>query len=60
MEFEGQPCQISASIGIALSTSYLMPEPDRMLSDADQALYASKRAGRGRATVHLEGARERR
>lgn len=57
--FEGQPCRISASIGIAISTSYADPAPDRMLSDADRALYTSKHAGRGRTTVHLEGARER-
>lgn len=51
IEMEGKTCQISASIGIALSTDYANPDPDRMQTDADEALYASKRAGRGRARV---------
>ena len=51
MEFEGKPCRISGSAGIAISTAYGVQNPDRMLSDADLALYASKRGGRGRATV---------
>lgn len=49
IDFEGKPCRISASIGVTVSTFYQSPQPDRMLSDADDALYASKRAGRGRA-----------
>jgi diguanylate cyclase (GGDEF)-like protein len=53
-DFDGQSCQISASIGITVSTLYCPPEPDRMLSDADQALYASKHAGRGRVSLHKE------
>jgi diguanylate cyclase (GGDEF)-like protein len=44
-------CRISASAGITVSNAYARPEPERMLHDADAALYASKRAGRGRATV---------
>ena len=51
IEFEGQMCRFSASIGIAMSTQYEVPDPHRMQSDADAALYASKRAGRGRAQV---------
>lgn len=51
--FEGQPCRISASIGIALSTDYDALSPERILSDADAALYASKHAGRGRAVFHM-------
>ena len=51
MSFEGQPCRISGSAGIAISTLYPVQNPDRMLSDADLALYASKRSGRGRATI---------
>jgi diguanylate cyclase (GGDEF)-like protein len=50
--FEQVECCISASIGISISTDYDPPDPDRMLNDADQALYASKKAGRGRAQVH--------
>ncbi|MFI0397006.1 diguanylate cyclase domain-containing protein [Paracoccus jiaweipingae] len=42
-------CQISASLGIAISTDYAMPDPQRMSADADAALYDAKRAGRGRA-----------
>lgn len=49
--FEGKECRVSASIGMVLSTAYDRPEPERMLSDADRALYDSKHAGRGRATL---------
>lgn len=52
MNFDGQPCQISASIGMTISTFYPTPSPEQMLSDADQALYACKRAGRGCALMH--------
>jgi diguanylate cyclase (GGDEF)-like protein len=44
--------QISASVGIVVSTLYTEPQADRMLSDADRALYASKNAGRGQVTLH--------
>ena len=60
IDFDGQPCRISASIGIALSTQYAVPDADRMQSDADEALYASKRAGRGRAQVHRPAGGDRR
>ncbi len=49
IDFEGQACRISGSIGLTLSTLYTQPDADRMLCDADSALYASKRAGRGQA-----------
>jgi diguanylate cyclase (GGDEF)-like protein len=49
MDFDGQPCRISASIGMTLSSHYDPPKPESMLADADQALYAAKHAGRGRA-----------
>lgn len=52
IDFEGQACLISASIGVAVSTSYDVLTPDRILNDADEALYASKHAGRGRALFH--------
>lgn len=48
MDFEGTPCRLSASIGLTVSTFYEYPDADRMLGDADIAMYASKRAGRGR------------
>lgn len=51
IDFEGTPCRISASIGLTVSTYYNRPDADRMLSDADHALYASKHAGRGQAQV---------
>lgn len=50
--FEGKPCKISASIGITISTDYTQPTADRMLGDADEALYASKNAGRGQAKLY--------
>lgn len=49
--FQGEVCRISASIGITISTDYSQPSADRMLSDADEALYASKNAGRGQAKL---------
>ena len=50
--FEGQACHVSASIGMTLSSFYPRPDPQRMIEDADAALYASKRAGRGQAVMH--------
>ncbi|WP_137701580.1 GGDEF domain-containing protein [Marimonas lutisalis] len=44
--FDGQRCKISASCGTALSSDYDTPEAERMMADADLALYASKRRGR--------------
>ncbi len=51
IDYQGQTCRISASIGTTLSTFYDEVSPDRILSDADDALYASKNAGRARHTV---------
>jgi diguanylate cyclase (GGDEF)-like protein len=48
MPFEGETCRISASIGTVLSRDYSVLSEDVLLADADAALYASKRAGRGR------------
>jgi diguanylate cyclase (GGDEF)-like protein len=48
--FEDKTCRISASIGTVLAGSYSATDADQMLGDADAALYASKRAGRGRHT----------
>lgn len=52
IRFDPHLCRISASIGTTISTFYQDPQAEQMLADADQALYASKHAGRGRATVH--------
>lgn len=60
IDFEGKPCRISGSIGIVLSTQYESPDAERMQSDADEALYASKRAGRGRAFLHRPPRTQRR
>lgn len=54
MPFQGQVCQVSASIGITESSRYNVPAIEQMLTDADGALYASKRAGRGRALFQGE------
>lgn len=45
-------CRISASLGTALSTDYRTPDADRMLADADHALYCAKRAGRAQHRFH--------
>ena len=48
---DGKPCRISASGGSTLSTGYSSPSIERLLGDADSALYASKRSGRGQHTL---------
>ena len=45
-------CRISASIGVAMSVAYPQPDAVQMSADADEALYASKRGGRGRVEFH--------
>lgn len=47
-------CAVSASIGIVLSRAYRDLPIERMLADADAALYQSKRDGRGCATILTE------
>lgn len=49
--FDDAVCRISASIGTTLSSFYAEPEADRMLNDADRALYTSKDQGRACHTV---------
>jgi diguanylate cyclase (GGDEF)-like protein len=56
IRWQGRACRVSASIGFTASTLYARPEPDRLLSDADDALYQSKRMGRGVATQFIPGA----
>lgn len=55
--YDGKPCRISASIGITVSDFYDKVEIDKMLSDADEATYASKDAGRAQHTVFKPVAR---
>lgn len=52
IDFEGNLCRISASIGVTISTFYDPPVADQMQLDADEALYASKRGGRAQARFH--------
>ncbi len=52
MRFQGQPCRISGSIGATLSSFYAKPTQERMMEDADTALYAAKHAGRGQHRLH--------
>ncbi len=52
LSFEDQICNISASIGITISTLYQHTDLEKMAADADAALYAAKRAGRGRAKMY--------
>lgn len=49
--YEGHLCRVSASIGTTLSTYYPEPNAERMLGDADTALYTSKKQGRACHTV---------
>lgn len=44
-------CQIGVSVGLTISTLYSSPQAEVMLHDADCALYAAKRAGRGQVMV---------
>lgn len=48
---DGATCRVSASVGIARSSDYDDIDPKTIQADADAALYASKRAGRGRSTI---------
>ena len=52
IQFGGNTCQISGSIGATFSVYYETPNVDEMLHHADLALYASKRNGRARATLY--------
>ncbi|MEM1273370.1 MAG: GGDEF domain-containing protein [Pseudomonadota bacterium] len=51
LEIEGQFVEIGASIGSTRSSFYAKPDPSQMLRDADEALYASKRSGRGQHCI---------
>lgn len=49
--FGDEICHVSASAGVTLSVYYSPPTRDGMMRDADDALYNSKREGRGRVKV---------
>lgn len=49
--FDAMVCEISGSIGIAMSTAFDPGDLVQLQAAADGALYASKHAGRGRATL---------
>lgn len=45
VEYQNHRCEISASIGISLATAGI-PDPNLLMQQADEALYAAKNAGR--------------
>ena len=53
--FEGEGCaagiSVGISVGVCVSTLYPVAQAEQMLHDADCALYAAKRAGRGQVVV---------
>jgi diguanylate cyclase len=50
----GAPVPVTVSLGLATTPAGSRLEPDTLIAAADQALYASKQAGRNRVTVrHL-------
>ncbi|MFN6924456.1 MAG: GGDEF domain-containing protein [Tabrizicola sp.] len=51
IDVRGSEVRISASVGIARSVDLTPCEPARILAEADRALYAAKRSGRGRAVL---------
>ena len=53
--FAGRDCRISASIGMTVSVANGPLRPERLQTEADDALYAAKRAGRGRAVFGCPG-----
>ncbi|SDE25233.1 diguanylate cyclase (GGDEF) domain-containing protein [Paracoccus isoporae] len=55
IRFDANLCQVSASIGAALSERYDELTAEQILSDADAALYTAKRDGRGRMHIHCPG-----
>ncbi|MFK7875188.1 MAG: GGDEF domain-containing protein [Paracoccaceae bacterium] len=50
MDYKGLPCRISGSIGTVTWTGREQTDVKTLMEEADMALYASKREGRGRQT----------
>ncbi|MFM2367619.1 MAG: hypothetical protein RIR95_2227 [Pseudomonadota bacterium] len=50
IEYDGNLCRVSSSIGITCTQFYQVPNLSDMMVDVDDALYASKKAGRARAS----------
>ena len=48
----GTPIAITISIGVAVAQGKAQLEPDRLLGEADQALYEAKAGGRDRVSAH--------
>ncbi len=57
--FEDRSCKIGASIGVTFCEGDGIYDADRLLVDADLALYESKRAGRGRLRFFVGEMREK-
>lgn len=52
IDYQGRSCQIGASVGIASGGAYHdATDPERLLKDADLAVFQSKARGRGRFSV---------
>ncbi|MEM9098295.1 MAG: diguanylate cyclase, partial [Pseudomonadota bacterium] len=59
IQHKGNICQIGASVGIAIGGTYHDGvEPERLLKDADLAVFKSKAGGRGRFSVFDKGMRD--
>lgn len=59
MNYQGEVCRISASIGLAFYDPHGSKTVAEIMDDADVALYASKDGGRGRQTVYHPGLRDK-
>ena len=54
-QWEGQQVPVTVSVGVASAPGGLSVEPGQLIAAADEALYASKQAGRNRVTVRPPG-----
>ncbi|HEX2074737.1 MAG TPA: EAL domain-containing protein [Geodermatophilus sp.] len=57
-EAAGIPVPVTASIGVALTTTTGQADPHSLLSDVDTAMYAAKSAGRDRVHLFTPGLRD--